>query len=117
MFFGEPLPQEFFVKSKDDLKGCDLLIVMGTSLSVFPFATLVEKVDYGCHRLLVNRELVGPFKDVDPLKERRDYVYQGSIDDFSLKFASLLEFDSELLDMQREGNNSIQQNKEVDIKL
>ena len=33
-FFGEALPSRFAKLHKMDLKGCDLLIVMGTSLQV-----------------------------------------------------------------------------------
>ena len=36
VFFGEDLPQEYFLHSKDFPKA-DLLIIMGTSLQVKPF--------------------------------------------------------------------------------
>lgn len=38
VFFGEPLPQKFNWMSTADMASCDLLIVMGTSLAVQPFA-------------------------------------------------------------------------------
>lgn len=44
---------------EDDFPKCDLLIVIGTSLTVFPFAGLVELVPPGTPRVLVNRELAG----------------------------------------------------------
>ena len=37
---------------------CDLLVVMGTSLVVQPFASLVDRVPPDCPRLLINREKV-----------------------------------------------------------
>jgi NAD-dependent SIR2 family protein deacetylase len=40
-------------------ENCDLLIVMGTSLQVQPFAGLVEYPDIDCPRILINREKVG----------------------------------------------------------
>ncbi len=46
-----------------DLRGCDLLIVMGTSLKVYPFASLVNDVPATTPRLLINRDEVGPFVD------------------------------------------------------
>ena len=39
-FFGEALPSRFAKLHKMDLKGCDLLIVMGTSLQVAAAAAL-----------------------------------------------------------------------------
>jgi hypothetical protein len=44
-----------------DLKKCDLLIIIGTSLQVHPFASLPSSVPASTPRLLINREAVGPF--------------------------------------------------------
>ena len=44
VFFGEQLPERFFNLAEDDFGACDLLIVMGTSLRVQPFASLVGRV-------------------------------------------------------------------------
>ncbi|WVQ94964.1 hypothetical protein IAU59_002055 [Kwoniella sp. CBS 9459] len=60
VFFGEGLPDRFF-RLIPELKKCDLLIVIGTSLQVQPFASLVDYVPSTCPRLLINREPVGPF--------------------------------------------------------
>ncbi|GAA5881980.1 hypothetical protein JCM16303_003494 [Sporobolomyces ruberrimus] len=62
VFFGEGLPEKFFEKLPD-FKECDLLIVMGTSLSVGPFNTLLHRVSPRCPRVLINRELVGEATD------------------------------------------------------
>ncbi len=43
VFFGESLPQRFFQLVQQDFQQCDLLIIMGTSLTVQPFASLVSK--------------------------------------------------------------------------
>lgn len=59
IFFGENLPDRFFDLSKSDLPQADLLIVMGTSLTVFPFAGLVGKVGIQTPRVLINRDPVG----------------------------------------------------------
>eukprot|EP00928_Gymnodinium_smaydae_P081121 TRINITY_DN64697_c0_g1_i1.p1 TRINITY_DN64697_c0_g1~~TRINITY_DN64697_c0_g1_i1.p1 ORF type:complete len:350 (-),score=62.00 TRINITY_DN64697_c0_g1_i1:145-1194(-) len=59
VFFGENLPRRFFTLSASDFPACDLLIVMGTSLAVQPFAGLVRQVHVHVPRLLINRERVG----------------------------------------------------------
>jgi NAD-dependent SIR2 family protein deacetylase len=38
VFFGESMPPRFFASATTDLPACDLLLVVGTSLQVFPFA-------------------------------------------------------------------------------
>ncbi|CAO1622499.1 unnamed protein product [Parajaminaea phylloscopi] len=58
VFFGEGLPSRFF-SQLDDLKQADLLITMGTSLQVHPFASLIDRVRPSCPRLLINLERVG----------------------------------------------------------
>ncbi|CAK6979260.1 NAD-dependent protein deacetylase sirtuin-3%2C mitochondrial [Scomber scombrus] len=60
VFFGEELPQNFF-KYLTDFPLADLLIIMGTSLEVEPFASLSGAVRGSVPRLLINRDLVGPF--------------------------------------------------------
>ncbi|KAM4630161.1 NAD-dependent protein deacetylase sirtuin-3, mitochondrial isoform 2-T2 [Polymixia lowei] len=60
VFFGEELPQHFFKYIKD-FPLADLLIIMGTSLEVEPFASLAGAVRGSVPRLLINRDLVGPF--------------------------------------------------------
>ena len=61
VFFGENLPVRFGKLAKVDFnrENCDLLIVMGTSLQVQPFARLIEYPDIDCPRILINREKVG----------------------------------------------------------
>ncbi len=49
VFFGESLPSRFF-RCIPDLKTADLLIVMGTSLQVQPFASLIDAVPATCPR-------------------------------------------------------------------
>lgn len=59
VMFGEGLPARFWSSLADDFAAADLLIVMGTSLVVQPFASLIDRVGEGVPRLLINRELVG----------------------------------------------------------
>jgi NAD-dependent deacetylase sirtuin 2 len=58
VFFGESLPSKFFSRLSD-LSDSDLLIIMGTSLQVNPFASLVSRVHKSCPRILVNLTAVG----------------------------------------------------------
>ena len=47
VFFGENLPNRFHQLVPKDFPQADLLIVMGTSLVVHPFAGLIDKVGWG----------------------------------------------------------------------
>ncbi|KAL1602298.1 Sir2 histone deacetylase Hst2 [Nothophoma quercina] len=58
VFFGEQLPAEFF-DNRDKPAEADLCIILGTSLSVHPFASLPQFVRESVPRLLVNKEQVG----------------------------------------------------------
>ncbi|CAO1616075.1 unnamed protein product [Sympodiomycopsis kandeliae] len=58
VFFGEGLPDRFFTQLSD-LSKADLLITLGTSLQVQPFASLIDRVNPTCPRLLINLERVG----------------------------------------------------------
>ncbi|KAG9475687.1 hypothetical protein GDO78_003866 [Eleutherodactylus coqui] len=62
VFFGEQLPARFFLHLTD-FPRADLLFVMGTSLEVEPFASLVYAVSSSTPRILINRDPVGPFLD------------------------------------------------------
>lgn len=58
VFFGEQLPAEFF-ENRMLPNQCDLCIVMGTSLSVQPFASLPMFCKDATPRVLINQEQVG----------------------------------------------------------
>jgi hypothetical protein len=58
VFFGEHLPRRFFEQCGLDLERCDLLIVSGTSLEVWPFADLPKRVPDGIPRFVINRDRV-----------------------------------------------------------
>ena len=55
IFFGENLPLDFFEKS-NLLDQADLVIVMGTSLKVFPFANLITLIPKTVPIVLINRD-------------------------------------------------------------
>lgn len=43
VFFGENLPDKFYKCTETDFAKCDLLIIMGSSLVVQPFASLIDR--------------------------------------------------------------------------
>ncbi|CAG4984650.1 unnamed protein product [Colias eurytheme] len=59
VFFGESLPDRFQNCMQEDFQKCDMLIIMGSSLEVQPFASLIDMVPDWCPRLLINREKAG----------------------------------------------------------
>jgi len=82
VFFGEQLPTTFHNLSGKDMHECDLLIVVGTGLSVYPVAGLVNRVSSLTPRLLINREAVGPWRMCDANPENyRDVLFEGECDD------------------------------------
>eukprot|EP00808_Paulinella_micropora_P014381 g65123.t1 len=69
VFFGENLPDRFHRLIREDFPKCDLLIVMGTSLQVQPFAGLVHRVGQHVPRLLINLEKVGAWEEDEDVDE------------------------------------------------
>jgi len=61
VFFGEMLPERFWIMQDRDTQLADFLICIGTSLEVYPFAGVADNVPNTVPRLLVNRDLVGSF--------------------------------------------------------
>eukprot|EP01133_Synstelium_polycarpum_P012784 gene12784-15000_t len=59
VFFGEALPSRFSDMVRKDFPKCDMLLVIGTSLQVQPFASLISLAPQGIPRLLINMEEVG----------------------------------------------------------
>lgn len=112
VFFGEGLPERFHVLPHKDFAECDLLIIMGTSLTVQPFASLVEYVNDDCVRLLINRDKVGNggfgflrsmmFGEglcFDLPGNRRDVAWTGDCDDGCFFLADKLGMGDELREM------------------
>ena len=64
-FFGEPMPERFLLANQD-LPSCDLVMVIGTSLVVYPVAALPQSANSKAVRVLLNRESSGCFQFVPP---------------------------------------------------
>ncbi len=101
VFYGEQLPMRFLECAQSDMPRADLLLVIGTSLAVQPFASLVGEVREGTPRLLINRERVGdtvassrqPF---DFGGTQPDGWVEGDCDDAVRELAALLGWETEL---------------------
>ncbi|XP_013410275.1 NAD-dependent protein deacetylase sirtuin-2-like isoform X2 [Lingula anatina] len=124
VFFGESLPSLFIERVGKDLPKCDLLIVMGTSLKVQPFASLVSRVDPSCPRLLINLEsppcggdpfmlLFGLGTDFDFESERkyRDVFKQTTCDEGCFELADQLGWGEELRTLVKSEHERIDKKK------
>jgi len=99
VFFGEALPPKFFDLRTKDMKNADLLIVIGTSLMVYPFAGLVNEVSEDCPRLLVNKKIVGPFTKYHQQNQHenyRDVICEGDCDEGILALVNFLGWENQL---------------------
>lgn len=121
VFFGENLPDKFHDSIDEDFDDCDLLIIMGTSLEVQPFAALPDRVNENCVRLLINRELVGNkgiwgmlsglgiggSLEFGQPNSRRDVAWLGDCDDGAMAIARELGLEEELKHLIEVGHAEI----------
>lgn len=77
VLFGEPLPARFHQLAYTDVAACDLLLVMGTSLVVYPVASLPSFVGPLAPRVLFNNEPSGCFQGLAPCNIRGGSVDGG----------------------------------------
>ncbi|XP_077452431.1 NAD-dependent protein deacetylase sirtuin-3 isoform X2 [Stigmatopora argus] len=98
VFFGEDLPQKYFLHTQDFPKA-DLLLIMGTSLQIEPFASLVNTVRATVPRLLLNRHAVGPFQR-NPLR-RADRMELGDLEDTVRQFAEMLGWNDDIVELMK----------------
>ncbi|KAI9247998.1 DHS-like NAD/FAD-binding domain-containing protein [Phascolomyces articulosus] len=111
-FFGEGLPTRFFDRL-DDFDDAELLIVIGTSLKVQPFASLIDSVADHVPRLLINKELAGASNssksgfDFKWKHKRRDVAHLDDCDSGIEKMAELLGWKDELHEMFVKGNEKL----------
>lgn len=90
VFFGEALPEAFFRNRSLPAKA-DLAIIMGTSLTVQPFASLPSFVSEDTPRVLINLERVGSLGS-----RPDDVLLLGDCDAGVRKFADALGWGAEL---------------------
>ncbi|XP_006230588.1 NAD-dependent protein deacetylase sirtuin-3, mitochondrial isoform X2 [Rattus norvegicus] len=103
VFFGEQLPARFLLHVAD-FALADLLLILGTSLEVEPFASLSESVQKSVPRLLINRDLVGSFA-LSP--RRKDVVQLGDVVQGVERLVDLLGWTQELQDLIQRENGKL----------
>lgn len=55
ILFGEQLPQKAWFAAQSEARGCDLMLVAGSSLEVLPAAGLpMQAVEHGAHLIIIN---------------------------------------------------------------
>ena len=106
VFFGEALPEAFH-RNRTLPAEADLAIVMGTSLSVQPFASLPSFVSEQTPRVLINLERVGGLGS-----RADDVLVLGDCDDGVRKFADALGCREELELLWRKTNPNWKDRKE-----
>lgn len=129
VFFGESLPNRFVQCVSKDFKSCDLLIIMGTSLTVQPFASLTSKVLEETPRLYINLEKTGcgptnPFAMLmfgggfkfDDEDNYRDVFLEGTCDDGCYKLADMLGWGDELRQKVKQEHERIDAEKKKETK-
>ncbi|XP_055371739.1 NAD-dependent protein deacetylase Sirt2 [Condylostylus longicornis] len=121
VFFGENLPSRFFELPGEDFKKCDLLIIMGTSLEIQPFASLAENANPNCLRLLINRDKVGKFGGrnwfmsgvnlrYDDPENTKDAAFIGDCDEGVYEIAKILGWEDELRELVKKEHDRIDKN-------
>lgn len=103
-FFGEGLPERFWDLVDDDFVECDLLLIMGTSLQVEPFASLIRKVHWTTPRVLINNHETRAGFLFGHEDNFRDVPAIGDCQETVLKMV-------ELLDWTKQFNEIVEQNK------
>ena len=83
VFYGESLPSSFFEKIKD-INDIGLIIIMGTSLKVYPFAGIPRFVSPNVGIVVFNMEKVGDY-EYDKIN-MNNYFIKGKTDEIVLKF-------------------------------
>ncbi|EGD76750.1 Sirt3 protein [Salpingoeca rosetta] len=114
VFFGESLPERFTRGFRKDLADADALIVMGTSLKVHPFASLISYARKDVPRILINRDRVGEDgfafygSAFDFDAEYRDVFMGGTCDDGVRVLARLLGWEEDLDRLVADGNTAFE---------
>jgi NAD-dependent histone deacetylase SIR2 len=111
VFFGEALPAKMWEFWDEDIDNIDLAIVAGTSLSVYPFASLPSEIDRKAKRVLINREFCGDFEK-NPRK--LDIFLQEDCDIIADLLCQELGWQKELEELIEIGKSEILGNKDKD---
>lgn len=119
VLFGEALPINFW-QSSSDFPKCDLLIIMGTSLAVQPFASLAGKTYSSCPKLLINRDdvsdesMFGPaistllgFNHGFDSSKKLNIFLKSDCDEGCMELCRLMGWEEELTNLIKLGNEKV----------
>lgn len=90
VLFRSRLPGVFFQNVVEDIKNVDLLLILGTSLSVAPANSIVWRTPKSCMRVLINREPVGLHLGFDHESNDRDFFAAGNCENVALELMEKL---------------------------
>lgn len=97
------------MKSRGHLQEADLLIIAGTSLTVYPFAALANMTSEKCPRILINLETVG-----DLGRKPDDVLLLGQCDAMIEELSEALGWHEELLELWDATRLSVTEPKAVE---
>eukprot|EP01083_Nonionella_stella_P018331 51095_1 len=106
VLFGQDLPPKYY-DAVDKFKSIDLLIVLGTSLSVKPVSNLPNQVSANAIRAVFNLELNDEIKQIfefDAQKNQRDVFIAGKCDESIEELCKLLKWEKELKQIYQTSN-------------
>ena len=115
VFYGENLPQRFFEKL-EDCKDVDLIIIMGTSLKVQPFASIPYLTRSKPYIILFNMEEVGQFKYNNLIDD--SIFFEGKTDKSIIQFLKDIDLYNEFGEfIKKEYNEQLENliNKEIEL--
>lgn len=107
VFFGELLPGRFMESWDEDCDKVEVAIVAGTSLTVYPFASLPSEVSKKTLRVLINNEVVGDFKK----KLKNDIVLQLDCDTIAQLLVDALGWEAELEELVHSARQEFEKRK------
>jgi NAD-dependent SIR2 family protein deacetylase len=94
--YGRQLPGSVFEHVDEDFFKADLLIIVGTSLTVHPACDFINKVRPSVPRLLVNNQYVGEDLGMNFCNKSRDSALIGEIDNEFLRLINYLDWTDDL---------------------
>lgn len=111
VFFGESLPNRYFQNIKSDFQECDLLLVLGTSLTVMPFANLITESKSNVPRVYINLskpgsagllgKIMGLGQNIDFSRDN-DIIIQEKCDEVSSKIVKMSGWESDFAQIQNQ---------------
>jgi NAD-dependent deacetylase sirtuin 2 len=96
VMYGRQLPGSVFEHVDEDFFKADLLIIVGTSLTVHPACDFINKVRPSVPRLLVNNQYVGEDLGMNFCNKSRDSALIGEIDNEFLRLINYLDWTDDL---------------------